>query len=125
MLINDIGIICLLGTFIGNAYHYIILASKNTAEHAKDPIVQQHFSEHAFACMFAFLFGSSAFAFSVLHLVYQNFSNIVLPMWLEIGQTVSYGGLILVGILFIVHMRREETVGHPFFIREYGDKENK
>jgi len=100
-----------------------IKMSKSNLEHHKDSsVVLEHYTDHLHACMIGLIGGVLSFSFSVIHFLAQNI--------FELGEAaldqIEYGmdfGIIMVlvsGIMFMLHMAREETPGHPYYIQEYG-----
>jgi len=81
--------------------------------HLNDPVVQQHFAEHAIAAALAFLGSLIGVIYSVVHLF--SIRQGELP---ETPFSVAILLLLLSGIAFMQHMIKEQTPGHPFYVRE-------
>jgi len=105
------------GAFLTSLIVFYLRAWQSRNVHRDDEIIQQHFLEHSIASFFAFLGSSLGFVWSIVHLfsVDQN----TLP---EIPFTVSSMLLIAGAFLFVVHMTKEQTPGHPFYQREVGEE---
>jgi len=122
MMVMD-SIVCgLAATYLMSTIHFIRTARGNVGAHPDDAIAQQHFTDHLNASMIGLFGGTLAFGFSILYFFAQNVfptpPNIVDQI--EIGKSLGIISVLGSGVSFMMHMMKEETPSHPYYIREYG-----
>jgi hypothetical protein len=107
------------------AFAFINQAKTNYIEHSSNSVIKEHFTEHLVGCSVGILGGVISFGFSIIHFLAQNIYGASLAMIKQIEYGTDIGGILILasGILFLEHMTREETKGHPYYIQEYGQHE--
>jgi len=115
MYLIDAGRVTLFSTFLISTVWFFILAWRTHNKHADDEVVQQHFLEHAIAASFAFIGSMLGVLYSVVHLFSHEQGTLS-----ELPFTVSLFFLLISGIAFMMHMVKEQTPQHDFYIRENG-----
>jgi len=116
MIIMDAARVIVFAVFLLATLRFFWLSWQTRNTHPNDVIVQQHFAEHAIAGGFAFIGALVGLLYSIPHLFspYQGHLN-------EIPFTVATLFLLLSGIGFMLHMIKEQTPGHAFYVRENGE----
>jgi len=109
----DAGRVILFAAFLIASLRFFYLAWNTHKQHPNDAVVQQHFAEHAVAATFAFLGSLLGTIYSIVHLFSPNQGELS-----EAPFTVAMFFLLLSGTAFMLHMIREQTPGHPFYVRE-------
>ena len=117
MYLLDAGRVVLFTGFLCATLRFFYLTWQTHKTHPDDPIVQQHFMEHSIAAAFAFIGSLIGSLYSVVHLF--SLDQGVLS---EIPFSVAMMFLLLSGIAFMVHMIKEQTPNHPFYVRENGEQ---
>jgi len=125
MALSDSSMVAVSGLCLLQALKFISRAKDNAAAHDKDAVVQQHFLEHFLACIVSIVGAGITLAASVAHLVEQNIllSSDASLRTIEYFQDIGCGMIIVSVVFFMMHMQHEETKGHPFYCREYGEDE--
>jgi len=110
--------------YLYNAIAFVRAARRNVEQHKTNTITQEHFTDHLYACVVGLLGGSLSFVFSILHFLAQNIftSEESILSNIEYGSDLGIVFVFVSGVMFMAHMTREETPGHPYFVQEYGDK---
>jgi len=116
MYLLDAGRVALFTVFLVATLKFFYLAWQTRNAHSDDPVVQQHFLEHAVAAAFAFVGSLIGAIYSIVHLFSVEQGG--LP---EMPFTAALFFLLLSGIAFMLHMIKEQTPYHPFYVRENGD----
>jgi len=116
MYLIDAGRVALFMVFLVATLRFFYLAWQTRNSHSDDAIVQQHFMEHAIASSFAFIGSLLGVLYSIVHLF-----NVEQGMMAEIPFTASLFFLLISGIAFMIHMIKEQTPHHQFYVRENGD----
>ena len=113
MYLMDAGRVIIFLAFLAATVRFFVLAWHTRESHPDDEVVQQHFMEHAIASALGFVGSLVGFIYSLVHLfsIEQN----VLP---EFPFTVAMFFMLCSGIAFMSHMIKEQTPGHPFYVRE-------
>jgi len=124
MIAMDSVICAASATYLLEAIHFVQAAKVNIDNHKMDGVRREHFTDHLWACSIGVLGGVVSFAFSLIHFIAQNILHLCEDMisQIEYGTDTGMALVLLSGVLFMLHMRREETPGHPFYVQEYGDK---
>jgi len=102
-------------TFFVLTIWFFILSFHTRNKHPDDSVIQQHFLEHAVAGLFSFIGSFIGTIWSVIHLLSTNQGELS-----ENGFSVAILFLLFSGIAFMYHMIKEQTPGHPFYVREVG-----
>jgi len=105
--------ICVLFLIFTLRFFYLSLKTVNSVE--GDNVTMHHFIEHLVATAFSFLGSIIGSIYSFIHLFIGKQGE--LP---EYPFTISLFLIVISGILFMIHMIKEQTPGHPFYMREYG-----
>jgi len=116
MYLLDAGRVTLFSAFLIATLRFFYLAWQTRNAHSDDTVVQQHFMEHAIASSFAFIGSLIGVVYSIVHLF-----SIKQGIMSEIPFTVSLFFLLASGIAFMIHMIKEQTPHHLFYIRENGE----
>jgi len=122
-MLVDSTVCALSGAYLAKAFDFIIKANKNKKMHCSNPINREHFTEHLVSCATGLVGGVLSFGFSLIHFFAQNVFNLsenVLSQ-IEYGTDAGIIMVLVSGMMFMDHMTREETRGHPFFAKEYGE----
>ena len=123
MMLVDSFVCALAGLYLITVFQFIRAARQNLTEHYSDAIVSLHFTDHLYSSVVGLIGGTITFASSVFHFIAQNIiikSDLILRQ-IEICEDLGVIVIFFSGIMFMIHMRKEETPGHPFYIREYGE----
>jgi len=118
MYLIDAGRVALFSIFLVATLRFFYLAWQTHNAHSDDVVVQQHFLEHAIASSFAFIGSLLGMLYSLVHLF-----SVEQGVLSEIPFTISMLFLLISGIAFMVHMIKEQTPHHPFYVRENGEDE--
>jgi len=118
MYLLDAGRVTLFSIFFVATVRFFYLAWQTRNAHSDDVIVQQHFMEHAIAAAFAFIGSLIGVLYSLVHLF-----SIEQGVLSEMPFSISMLFLLISGIAFMVHMIKEQTPHHPFYVRENGEDE--
>jgi len=118
MYLIDAGRVTLFSIFLVATLRFFYLAWQTHNAHSDDAVVQQHFLEHAVASSFAFIGSLIGVLYSIVHLFSAEQGT--MP---EIPFTVALFFLLVSGIAFMVHMIKEQSPSHPFYVREHGEDE--
>jgi len=116
MYLIDAGRVTLFSIFLVATLRFFYLAWQTRNTHSDDVVVQQHFMEHAVAAAFAFIGSLIGTLYSIVHLFSVEQGR--LP---EMPFTVALFFLLVSGVAFMIHMIKEQTPHHPFYVRENGD----
>jgi len=116
MYLIDAGRVVLFVAFLVATLRFFYLSWQTRNAHSDDVVVQQHFLEHALAAAFAFIGSLLGTLYSIVHLFSGEQGG--LP---EMPFTVSLFFLLVSGIAFMVHMLKEQSPHHPFYVRENGE----
>lgn len=124
MVLSDALLVTVAGMYMHYAVCFVKMAQANTNAHNRDAVVQQHFNEHFLACLVGIFGATVTFLSSIVHLIEQNIINASESTLAHIEYVQDFGisVTLISGILFMIHMRHEETKGHPFYCREYHEK---
>jgi len=95
---------------------FFYLAWQTHNAHSDDVVVQQHFMEHAIAASFAFIGSLLGVLYSLVHLFSVEQGALA-----ELPFTISMLFLLISGIAFMIHMIKEQTPNHPYYVRENGE----
>ena len=120
MIIMDSMMIVIFSKFLYSIIKFMKMAKQNIAEHSEDAVASLHFQEHTLAAWFGMTGSAISLVASIFHAVYQNIIGQPVVPYIEELQSLGLVFLVISGWLFIQHMTKEETKGHPFYIREYG-----
>ena len=112
ILIDSARVILFLSFFIA-AMRFFYLAWNTHKTHSDDPVVQQHFAEHSIAAALAFIGSLIGVLYSIVHLFSSDQGALS-----EYPFTIAMLFLLMSGTAFMVHMIREQTPGHAFYVRE-------
>jgi len=118
MYLLDAGRVTLFSIFLVATLRFFYLAWHTRNAHSDDVVVQQHFMEHAVAASFAFTGSLIGVLYSIVHLF-----SIEQGIMSEMPFTWSLFFLLVSGIAFMVHMIKEQSPHHPFYVRENGQDE--
>jgi len=113
MTLLDAGRVALFSVFLVATLRFFYLSWQTRDAHSDDVVVQQHFMEHVVAAAFAFIGSLLGVLYSIVHLF--STEQGVLS---EMPFTVSLVFLLVSGVAFMIHMIKEQTPHHPFYIRE-------
>jgi len=113
MYLIDAGRVALFVVFLVATLRFFYLAWQTRNAHSDDTVVQQHFLEHAIAAAFAFIGSLLGVLYSIVHLF-----SVEQGLMAEIPFTASLFFLLASGIAFMVHMIKEQSPHHPFYVRE-------
>lgn len=116
MYLLDAGRVVLFASFLLATLWFFKLSWSTHKTHPDDNLVQQHFAEHAVAAALAFIGSLLGVLYSLAHLFASKQGALS-----EMPFTVVTLFLLLSGIAFMLHMIKEQTPGHPFYVREVGD----
>jgi len=116
MYIQDAARVVAFGSFFSATVYFFYLSWTNRNNHADDAIIQQHFMEHALAASFALLGSLVGTVWSTVHML--SLEQGTLP---EYPFSTAIVFLLISGMLFMLHMIKEQTVGHPYYQREMGE----
>ena len=124
MIATDLVIIATVIVYALVLARFIRLARFNVDHHPNDVVARQHFSEHFLAASVAFAGTATTTVFSVLHLIGQDILQVPLVNieQIEMWRNISMSVLVFGSVMFALHMISEETPGHQFYIREYGEE---
>ena len=120
MYIMDAGRVVIFVTFLAATVKFFYLAWNTRKSHPDDEVVQQHFMEHAIAAALGFTGSLVGFVYSLAHLFSSAQGGLS-----ELPFTVAMFFMLCSGIAFMAHMIREQTPGHPLYVRETGEQLNK
>jgi len=115
MYLLDAGRVVLFAGFFIATLRFFYLTWKTRQSHPDDPIVQQHFAEHSVAAVLAFIGSLIGVLYAIAHLFSIDQGHLS-----EMPFTIAMLFLLLSGTAFMIHMIKEQTPGHPFYIRENG-----
>jgi len=115
MYLLDAGRVVLFGLFLIATIRFFYLSWNTHNIHSNDVVVQQHFMEHAIAAFFAFMGSMLGVVYSLIHLFSSKQGTLS-----EIPFTVAETFILISCIAFMIHMIKEQTPKHPFYIRENG-----
>ena len=118
MYILDAGRVVMFSGFLIATLKFFWMAWQTQKSHPDDAVIQQHFMEHSIAASLAFLGSLLGSIYSVVHLFSLSQGTLT-----ETPFTVAMFFLLASGIAFMIHMIKEQTPKHPFYIRETGGKE--
>ena len=118
MIIIDAARVVLFGCFLAATLRFFQLSWNTRHAHADDVIVQQHFMEHAVAASMAFMGSLVGVVYSFVHL-FSSHQN----MLSEKPFSIAILFLLVSGMAFMLHMIKEQTPGHPYYIRETGERD--
>jgi len=110
-------IVCILFLVFTLRFFYLSLKTVKIIE--DNNIMMTHFIEHLVATAFSFLGSMVGAIYSFIHLFSADQGE--LP---EYPFTISLFLIVISGLLFMVHMVKEQTPGHPFYMREYANLED-
>jgi len=113
MYVLDAGRVSLFSIFLVATLRFFYLSWQTRNTHSDDVVVQQHFMEHIVAAAFAFMGSLIGTLYSIVHLFSTDQGELS-----ELPFTVSLVFLLVSGGAFMVHMIKEQTPHHPFYIRE-------
>ena len=113
MYLMDAGRVVIFAAFLAATIKFFILAWNTRKSHPDDEIVQQHFMEHAIASALGFVGSLVGFIYSIAHLFSVKQGGLD-----EFPFTVAMAFMLFSGIAFMSHMIKEQTPGHPFYVRE-------
>jgi len=113
MYLLDAGRVALFSIFLVATLRFFYLAWQTHNAHSDDVVVQQHFMEHAIAAAFAFIGSLLGVLYSIVHLF-----SVEQGVLSETPFTVSMLFMLISGVAFMIHMIKEQTPHHPFYIRE-------
>jgi len=116
MYLLDAGRVTLFSIFLVATVRFFYLAWQTRNAHSDDVVVQQYFMEHAVAASLAFIGSLLGTLYSIVHLF--SAEQGVLS---EMPFTISVLFLLISGIAFMIHMIKEQTPHHLFYIRENGE----
>ena len=116
-IIDAARLVCCRG-FLLATLRFFQLSWETRNAHADDVIVQQHFMEHAVAASMAFMGSLIGVVYSFVHL-FSSHQNMLSETPFSIAMLL----LLISGMAFMVHMIKEQTPGHPYYIRETGEKD--
>jgi len=109
--------VVLFSLFLLTTLRFFWLAWQTREAHPDDLIVQQHFTEHVFAAALAFVGSLLGSIYSLVHLFTLEQKGGLT----EFPFTVAMFFLLLSGTAFMLHMIKEQTPDHPYYIRENGE----
>jgi len=118
MIIIDAARVVLFGGFLAATLRFFQLSWKTRNAHSDDVIVQQHFMEHAAAASMAFMGALIGVVYSIVHLFSTHQSTLS-----EKPFSIAMLFLLISGMAFMLHMIKEQTPNHPYYIRETGEKD--
>jgi len=113
MHLMDAGRVVIFMAFLAATVKFFILAWNTRKRHPDDEVVQQHFMEHAIAALLGFIGSLVGFIYSLAHLFSIEQEGLS-----EFPFTVAMFFMLCSGIAFMSHMIKEQTPGHPFYVRE-------
>jgi len=113
MYLMDAGRVVIFAAFLAATLKFFILAWNTRKSHPDDEVVQQHFLEHTAASSLGFIGSLVGVVYSIVHLFSVEQGG--LP---EFPFTVAMFFMLCSGIAFMAHMIKEQTPGHPFYVRE-------
>jgi len=113
----DAGRVILFVGFLLATIYFFRLSWQTRNSHADDLVVQQHFLEHVIAASLAFMGSLIGVVYSIIHLLAKSQNHLV-----EYPFSLAMGLLLVSGLAFMLHMIKEQTPGHPYYIRENGDR---
>jgi len=125
MMATDAMVCGMSFSYLYSAGKFVKAAKRNMKEHRKNRINEEHFTDHFWASLVGIFGGCLVFAFSILHFIGQNIyiiANSILEK-IEYGENIGFVCVLFSGVMFMYHMKAEETPGHPFYIQEYGTKD--
>lgn len=120
MLLVDLTVFSFTTSLAKYSLDFLSISSKNKKEHEHDVVSQLHFQEHVSAVVIQLVGSTIAALGSFVHILDQHFLGSKLSYSIEITESVGFILIALSSIIFLNHMKKEETPGHPFFMREYG-----
>jgi len=113
MYLMDAGRVVIFAAFLAATLRFFVLAWNTRKSHPDDEIVQQHFMEHAIASSLGFIGSLVGVIYSIVHLFSIEQGGLD-----EFPFTVAMFFMLTSGIAFMAHMIKEQTPGHPFYLRE-------
>jgi len=103
--------------FIGSIW-FFIRTLLNLKTHGHDIITHRHFFEHAVAVAFVSVGALFMIVSDSVHL-FSQIQSAVIEYPESIPEMLLRAGI----FLFLIHMIKEQTPNHPFYIREYKEFE--
>jgi len=122
MIITDSMVSAASALYLRKSFTFIKAAKGNADRHKSNLVMQDHFTDHLYACLVGLFGGIIGFSFSIIHFIAQNILSrpVSILAQIEYGQDTGVVLILFSGIMFMHHMTHEETEGHPFYIHEYG-----
>ena len=120
MYLIDSARVMLFAWFLAATICFFNLSWQTRNAHPGDYIVQKHFMEHAIAASMAFIGSLTGVIYSVVHLFSLEQNTLS-----EEPFSVAMMFLLISGTAFMTHMIKEQTPGHPYYIRENGELNEK
>lgn len=120
MVLVDVTLLVLMSSMLKFSYNFMKLSILNKKKHEYDPVAQLHFQDHATAVIFALIGSTLGTVSAIWHIFEQHILR--MQTWAsEVSLSISFVMLGISGAMFMRHMIKEETPGHPFYVREYGE----
>jgi len=115
MIFTDALVASALAYLSYTLWRFLCMAQGNVGKHESGSDEAFHFVDHLIAGTLGFIGCTVGAMVSIVHLVLQNTGSHAVPEYVELLGNVAYSLLFIAATLFVHHMIKEETPGHPFF----------
>jgi len=105
--------------YIKKGLKFIETAKNDDIVRYPDLVIREHFTDHLQAVVVGLVGGCLSLVFSIVHFIAQNlfFMDEEELIFIEYGTEIGIVLVFVSGIMFMSHMIKEETPGHPFCVK--------